>query len=266
MSASADHMVPVSGVPCWVNLMVSDLRTAQAFYAAVLGWEFRASALGDRFLVASADGSPVAGLGKRQPGFAPASVWTPFFAVRDADVAAARIQERGATLAVGPVALGEGRAGMAADPDGATFGFWEGPASAWSEGRAPARLDLQTRDVFDAAMFYGEVFEWATESDIEVVYRHDHVEVERGRHAVLSLRGGGVQTSAQAHLRPRWLVTFAVDDVERAAAAAIDAGGSKPQPSAVSWAPQGFSRTLQDPDGGLFTLTTGQGAGLPDGS
>ncbi|MFH9613559.1 VOC family protein [Streptomyces pratensis] len=250
-------MVPTVGVPCWVNLMVSDLQTAQAFYAEVLGWKFRTSSLGDRFLVASAGGSPVAGLGERQQGFAPASVWTPYFAVRDADGAAARIQERGATLAVGPVALGEGRAGLAADPDGATFGFWEGSALAWSpgEGRAPARLDLQTRDVFDAAMFYGEVFEWGTESGIEVAYRHDHVEVDRGGQTVLTLHGGGVQTSVQAHLRPRWLVTFAVDDVERAAAAAIDAGGSETQRPAASWSAQGASRTLRDPDGGLFTLT-----------
>ncbi|WP_405667018.1 VOC family protein [Streptomyces sp. NBC_01166] len=262
MSASADHVVPVSGVPCWVNLMVSDLRTAQAFYAAVLGWEFRTSSLGDRFLVASADGSPVAGIGERQPGLAPATVWTPYFAVRDADLTAARIQERGATLAVGPVALGEGRAGLAADPDGATFGFWEGPALAWSpgEGKAPARLDLQTRDVFDAALFYAEVFEWPAEREIEVVYRRDHVEVDRGGQTVLSLHGGGVQTSAQAHLRPRWLVTFAVDDIERAAAAAIDAGGSKPSQAAFR-TPQGFSRTLQDPDGGLFTLTHRGGDG-----
>ncbi|MFF9689791.1 VOC family protein [Streptomyces sp. NPDC014623] len=256
MAESADHVVPTAGVPCWVNLMVSDLQAAQAFYRAVFGWEFRASSLGDQFLVASADGLPVAGLGERRPGLAPASVWTPYFAVPDADTVAARIQERGATLAVGPVPLGEGRAGLAADPDGATFGFWEGPALTWApgEGRAPARLDLQTRDVFDAAMFYGQVFEWAAEPDIEVVYRHDHVEVDRGGQAVLSLHGGAEQASVQAHSRPRWLVTFAVDDVERAASAAIDAGGSKPRTSAASWAPQGFSRTLQDPDGGLFTL------------
>ncbi|MEU9061400.1 VOC family protein [Streptomyces sp. NPDC048430] len=257
MSESADYVVPVSGVPCWVNLMVSDLRTAQAFYAAVLGWEFRVSSLGDKFLVASADGSPVAGIGERHPGFTPASVWTPYFAVRDADLAAARIQERGATLAVGPVALGEGRAGLAADPDGAVFGFWEGHALAWSsgEGLAPVRVDLQTRDVFDASAFYGEVFGWATEPDIQVVYRHDHVEVDQGGQTVLSLQGGGIQTSAQAHLRPRWRVTFAVDDVERAVAAALDAGGSKPKPPAAARSPQGFSRMLQDPDGGVFTLT-----------
>ncbi|WSY30497.1 VOC family protein [Streptomyces sp. NBC_00887] len=237
--------------------MVGDLVAARAFYAAVLGWEFRKSSLGDQFVVASADGLPVAGIGERRPGLAPASEWTPYFAVRDADVTAARIQERGATLAVGPIPLGRGRAGLAADPDGATFGFWEGPALAWEpgEGNAPARLDLQTRDVFDAARFYGEVFGWASEAAIDVTFRHRHVVVERDSRPALSLRGGGATSAGQPQLRPRWLVSFPVDDVERAVAAAIDAGATRPQLSATSWAPRGFSRTLRSPDGGLFTVS-----------
>lgn len=244
------------GAPCWVNLMVADLGVARAFYGEVLGWRFRPSSLDEEFLVATADGDPVAGMGTRRPGLAPASVWTPYFAVRDADVTAARIRERGGTVAVGPVALGDGRAGLAADRDGATFGFWEGHTLAWSpgEGRAPARLDLQTCDVFDAAVFYGEVFGWADEPAIGVIYRDDHVLVELGGRVVLSLRGGGVHTSPLAHLRPRWLVNFAVDDVERAVLAAMSAGGGRPKPSATTWTAKGFSRTLQDPDGGLFTL------------
>ncbi|MEU4181353.1 VOC family protein [Streptomyces sp. NPDC026589] len=236
--------------------MVADLGVARAFYGEVLGWRFRPSSLDEEFLVATADGDPVAGMGTRRPGLAPASVWTPYFAVRDADVTAARIRERGGTVAVGPMALGDGRAGLAADRDGATFGFWEGHTLAWSpgEGRTPARLDLQTRDVFDAAVFYGEVFGWADEAAIGVIYRDDHVLVELSGRVVLSLRGGGVHTSPLAHLRPRWLVNFAVDDVERAVFAAMSAGGGRPKPSSTTWTAKGFSRTLQDPDGGLFTL------------
>ncbi|MEV0575188.1 VOC family protein [Streptomyces sp. NBC_01463] len=208
--------------------------------------------------VASAGGVPVAGIGERRPGLAPSPVWTPYFSVRDADAAAARIRERGATLAVGPIPLGQGRAGLAADPDGATFGFWEGPGPAWVSGEgggAPARLDLQTRDVFDAAKFYGPVFDWPTKADMEVSYRDGHVMVEQGGQVVLSLCGGGAPSAEQPPLRPRWLVNFPVDDVERAVAAAIGAGGTRPQASAASWSPKGFSRTLQDPDGGLFTLS-----------
>lgn len=254
--AAGERVAPVHGLPCWVNLMVGDLDIAQAFYSAVLGWTFSTSALGDQFLVASADGRPVASVSERHPGVAPASAWTPYFAVDDAAAAAARIRERGATLAVGPITLGEGRIGLAADPAGATFGFYEGMAPPWAVGQqsAPVRLDLQTSDVFDAALFYGNVFAWDERRGIDAVYRHDHVLVRHHGQPVLSLQGGRLQASQEASLQPRWLVGFAVDNVERAVTAAVTAGGSKHKPAAP-WRPNGFSRTLQDPDGGLFTLT-----------
>lgn len=44
-------------------------------------------------------------------------------------------------------------------------------------------------------------------------------------------------------------MNFAVDDVERAVAVALAAGGSSPGPE------EGPSRAVRDPDGGLFTLT-----------
>ncbi|WP_307823971.1 VOC family protein [Streptomyces sp. MBT58] len=257
MSGSGERQyLPVQGAQCSVNLMVVDLDVARAFYGEVLGWRFRPSSLDDQFLVAMAGGDPVAGLAARRPGLTAASVWTPYFAVRNADATAARIRERGATVAVGPMVVGDGRVGLAADRDGATFGFWEGHTLAWSpgEGQAPTRLDLQTRDVFDAAVFYGEVLGWAEEQDIDIDYRKDHVLVKLGGRVILSLRGGGVQTSTLAHLRPRWLVNFAVDDVERAVTAATRAGGSRPQPSTTTWKAKGFTRTLQAPDGGVFTL------------
>ncbi|MGW2841076.1 VOC family protein [Streptomyces sp. NPDC001493] len=256
MSAITGRQSPVPGSPCWVSLTVEDLPATRAFYAAVLGWKFQPSPLGDQFLVAFADGAPVAVLGTRRPGFAPESEWTPYFLVRDAGTIAARVQERGATVAVGPVALREGRAGLAADPEGATFGFWEGTVPAWTvESRIRSRIDLQGRNVFDAALFYGGVLGWEMEPGIEVTYQDDHVVVEAEGTVALTLRGGGTPGSAEPHLRPRWLVNFSVDDVEAAVAAAAREGGRRPRLPATSGTPKGFSRTLQDPAGGLFTLT-----------
>ncbi|MFE4336616.1 VOC family protein [Streptomyces sp. NPDC056831] len=40
---------PVTGAPCWVNLMAQDLRTAQSFYTDVMDWKFRESILGSNF-------------------------------------------------------------------------------------------------------------------------------------------------------------------------------------------------------------------------
>ncbi|MEW2060787.1 VOC family protein [Streptomyces sp. NPDC007002] len=236
--------------------MGAELTDARAFYGEVLGWSFQCGLYDGRTLVALADGDPVAGIRGGGPRAAPAQVWTPYFAVRDADETAARIRERGGTVAVGPMAMGEGRVGLAADRDGAAFGFWEGCTLAWPQGadKAPARLDLQTSDMFDSAVFYGEVLDWATTEGIDVTYRDDHVLVMLDDRVILSMRGGGARTSPLDCLRPGWLVHFAVDDVERAVSAAMCAGGSRPR-HPLPRAPKGFSRTLLDPGGGQFSLT-----------
>ncbi|MEE1768742.1 VOC family protein [Streptomyces sp. JV185] len=255
--AALGRIRPVSGAPCWVSLPTGDLRAAQTFYADVMGWEFVASALGSNFCVAMEHGRPVAGIGCCSPDASPPAVWTPYFAVDDADETADRIRERGATLAVGPVKLGVGRAAIAADRDGAVFGFWEGTTLAWSvgQGSAPARLDLQTRHAFEAAIFYAEVFGWAgPPGSCTVDYAQDHVRVQAEGRTVATLRGGGIETAADPRIRPRWVVDFRVEDSGRAAAAAVDAGGE----SSLVPARDGPSKDafiIRDPDGALFTVS-----------
>ncbi|MFF4695437.1 VOC family protein [Streptomyces chattanoogensis] len=250
--------VPVRGAPCWVSLMARDLGAAQAFYSAVLGWTFRPASLGEEFSIALLDGEPVAGIGALAQNFQVAVAWTSYFAVEDADDTAARIRERGATVAVGPLKLGPGRAALAADRDGATFGFWEGQTTAWSvgHGSAPACLELRTRDAFDAAIFYAEVFGWASgePGGCEVTYEHDQVIISDGTHMVAALRGGAVEAAPDPRVRPRWHVYFPVRDIEAVTAAAVAAGGTV---TPISPSPEGtgVQSVIRDPDGGLFTVS-----------
>ncbi|MFJ7999347.1 VOC family protein [Streptomyces sp. NPDC096310] len=237
--------------------MARDLRAAQEFYGAVLGWTFRPTELGDAFSVALSGGRAVGGIGALAPSLQAAVAWTPYFAVEDADAAAARIRERGATVAVGPLAMSTGRATLAADPDGAVFGFWEGrTVVGWSVGRGsgPARLELRTRDAFAAAIFYAQVLSWGSDErrSCEVHYENDQVLVRDGTHTVAALRGGAVESAPDPQIRPRWHVYFRVADVACAAAAAAAAGGGVVAPPAVS--DSGHEATLRDPDGGLFTV------------
>lgn len=251
-------MRPVTGAPCWVSLATGDMVKAQDFYGPTLGWTFRRGRLGEDFCVAMADGVPVAGIGAVSRRLGVAVAWTPFFGVGNADTAAARVRERGATLAVGPVALGDGRAALAADPGGATFGLWEGSVhSSWHvvHGSPPARLELRTRDAFAAAMFYGEVLEWASErpGSCQVDYRDDAVTVEYGPHIVAEIRGGGVESAPDPSVRPRWHVSFYVDDVDGALRVAVESGGSVA--AAAQDSPSGRTAILRDRQGGLFTVT-----------
>ncbi|MET9676080.1 hypothetical protein ABZY68_23760 [Streptomyces sp. NPDC006482] len=100
--------------------------SAQHFHSGVLDGEFRAGRLGDGFAVAFLEGARVAGIGALTERYDIPVAWTPYFAVVDADVTAARIPEHGGTMAAGGLAFGTGRAGLAADPAGAVFGFWKG--------------------------------------------------------------------------------------------------------------------------------------------
>ncbi|MFG2222468.1 VOC family protein [Streptomyces sp. NPDC048644] len=256
---TAEYVAPVPGAPCWVSLSTHDLGSAQDFYGPVLGWTFRPGSLGDDFSVALAEGQPVAGLGAVAPKWHLPVVWTPYFAVEGADDTAARIRERGATVAVGPLRLGHGRVALAADRDGANFGFWEGRTPAWSvgHGSAPPLLELRTRDAFDAAIFYAEVFGWASghPGGCDVVYADEEVVVSEGGRTVATLRGGGVESAPDPHVRPQWHIHFHVADVERTAAAAAAAGGFVlPLPPTVGTS--GPQAVIRDPDGGLFTVST----------
>ncbi|MFI8104521.1 VOC family protein [Streptomyces sp. NPDC086023] len=248
----------VFGAPCWVSLTARDLEAAQHFYGAVLGWHFRPGRLGDAFSVAFVNGAPVAGIGALADSFAVSVAWIPYFAVADADATAAKIRERSATVAVGPLSFGLGRAALAADRDGAIFGIWQGRVIRdWAVGRsrAPACLELYTRDAFAAAIFYAEVLDWASgrEGCCEVSYESDHVVLRHGTGTVARIRGGAVDEAPDPQVRPRWHVHFRVPDLSRAIDTATLLGGTAVTPVRADGTHNWI--TLRDPEGALFTVT-----------
>ncbi|OUD04318.1 VOC family protein [Streptomyces swartbergensis] len=243
----------VFGAPCWVSLTSRDVKATEEFYGAVLGWQWRPAKLGDRFRIALADGSPVAGIAGVATMWQMAVAWTPYFAVRSADDAVARVQERMGTVAVGPISLPPGRAALLADRDGATFGIWEGDLfTDWETWRnaQPAFITLHTRDAFDAAIFYGEVLDWASGSPgcCEVHYEGGEVVLRSRGDVVARIESGALGAAPDPTIRPHWQVHFTVDDVEACTRAAELHGGSvlsKGSDEAV----------LRDHDGAQFTVT-----------
>ncbi|MFI5995652.1 VOC family protein [Streptomyces sp. NPDC051362] len=247
----------VSGAPCWVSLTTRDLKEAQGFYTAVLGWHWSsATRMGDGYRVARANGIPVAGVSEVDFVARTAVAWIPYFAVSSADETVARSQERGGTTAVGPISLPPGRAALLADRDGAVFGIWEGQlVTGWERWReaAPSYVRLHTRDAFDAAIFYGEVLRWASAAPggCEVHYEGNEVVLRSGDDVVARIYSGAVESGPDPTVRPHWQVHFAVDDVEACVRAARDHGGTAHQ--------QGFGSMeaiLTDPDGARFTVTS----------
>ncbi|MEU1043362.1 VOC family protein [Streptomyces sp. NPDC005907] len=246
----------VFGAPCWVSLSARDLGAAEAFYAAVLGWEWSTGGFGDQFRTARAGGVPVAGAAEVATAWRTAVSWTPYFAVTDANAAVSRSQERGGTTAVGPIAFPPGRAAVLADRDGAVFGVWEGALVAgWEHWRqaAPAFVRLHTRDAFDAAIFYGEVLQWASTrpGGCEVHYDGDEVVLTSGGLVVARIHSGALGAAPDPALRPHWQIHFAVTDVEACVTAALAHGGS-----ALRRGTDVDEAVLADPDGARFTVTS----------
>ncbi|MFF7178314.1 VOC family protein [Streptomyces sp. NPDC008121] len=239
--------------------MAPDLRATQDFYRAVLGWRFRPAHVSDGFSIAISDGVPVAGVGALAPSLSVPVAWTPYFAVEDADATAARILERSGTVAVGPLSFGTGRAALAADLDGATFGIWQGAAIPdWGVGgeAAPAWLELRTRNAFDAAIFYGEVLQWACDQpgccEVAYVEKDNHILLRHGRQTVARLHSGALAEAPDPRVRPRWQVHFRVPDLEAAVKAATALGGETVAETAPDPGTHGV--ILRDPDGALFGL------------
>ncbi|MEV0220600.1 VOC family protein [Streptomyces sp. NPDC050704] len=244
----------VFGAPCWVSLTVCDLPAAEDFYRAVFGWEWRSGSMGEQFRIAQADGVPVAGIAAVASVYQMAVAWTPYFAVSSADEAVARSQERGGTTAVGPIAFPPGRAALLADRDGASFGIWEGKlVTGWEAWRraAPAFVRLHTRDAFDAAIFYGEVLEWASELPgcCEVQYEDDEVVLHSRGDVVARIHSQLPGAAPDPAVRPHWQVHFAVADVEACARAARHHGGA-----VVERVPGSAGAVLRDPDGARFSV------------
>ena len=247
-----------ASAPCWVHLVTRGLEDAQRFYGAVLGWTFRPGPLGRNFVMARSDGVPVAGIGAVASAYQVGVAWMPYFSVRDADVVSDRIRERSGTVGVGPLTVGQGRAVLAADRDGASFGVWEwtGRAAtlAPSGNRAHAWLRLRTRDAFDAAIFYGEVLGWESgePGGCEVAYVKEEVLVRCNGRPLARISSGAVEAAPDPQVRPHWQVQFPVADVGTTVLAAERDGGTLMEWRDVQY---GSEATLRDPDGALFTVT-----------
>ncbi|MFF4352431.1 VOC family protein [Streptomyces sp. NPDC001530] len=244
----------VFGAPCWVSLTSRDLDATQDFYGAVLGWQWRKARLGDRFRTALADGVPVAGIAGVAAVWQMVVAWTPYFAVTNADEAAARVRERGGTVAVGPISFPPGRAALLADRDGAPFGIWQGKlVTEWEAWRQAAStfITLHTRDAFDAAIFYGEVLDWASglPGCCEVEYTEGRVLLRSRGDIVARIQSGSVDMPPDPSVRPHWQVHFAVDDVGPCVRAAKKHGGSVLEEGE-------HEAVLLDPDSAQFRVTS----------
>jgi predicted enzyme related to lactoylglutathione lyase len=119
------QLVNEPGTWGWSELLTTDLDASKAFYSAVFGWGADTHGGGPMgsYTEWQVNGRSVAGM-MLKPPMLPAEVpphWAVYFAVADADTAAARVAELGGSVMIPPMDIEPGRFAVVADPTGAVF-------------------------------------------------------------------------------------------------------------------------------------------------
>lgn len=241
----------------WYELLTTDADDAAKFYGAILGWSMRGTQTTVQdYRIFSIGGTEVAGLmpfppedANMRPG------WLGYIAVRDVDSSAAEIVRGGGRQYVPPTDIpGIGRFAMLSDPQGVPFYVMRGASDEASASYAPAKTghchwnELATTDQSEALAFYGSLFGWEKGDAMPMG--------EMGSYQFINQNGqtiGAMMNRTPGGPPPAWTFYFGVDDIDVAARAVSDNGGTIHYgPAEV---PGGVSIIVaSDPQGAMFGL------------
>ena len=251
-------MVNSHGHFVWYELMTTDPKAAEVFYAKVVGWgTVDASMGGIPYMVFTAGEASVCGLMNlpeeaRRMGAAPR--WIGYVGVDNVDAAAERIRRLGGVVHLPPTDVPNiSRFAVVADPQMAAFALSQWRRSGQEQPAAlktPRRIgwhELLAADWEKAFAFYGELFGWQKVS----------AEVNTmGTYQMFSAGGqtiGGMSTKPSMVPVPFWLYYFNIDDID-AASERIKAGGGRILEGPLEVRGGGWIARCADPQGAMFAL------------
>ncbi|HET8987402.1 MAG TPA: VOC family protein [Humibacillus sp.] len=244
------------GAPCWVDLLVSDVERAQAFYSDLFGWRWLAGdAATGGYTMALLDGHPVAGISRKPVGAPIASQWTTYLRVGQIEVAEAAINAHGGRTLGRPVPIGAlARTLIALDPGGAYFGVWE-PGDLPGSGLLdePGSLtwnELLTRDYDRIQNFQLGVFGHEFTDETE----------DGGPRWATAHTGDGnpayglaeIDDEWPREIPPHWVASFATNNVVPSLAKALDLGATLIQGPFDG--PYGVGAVLSGLEGEVFSI------------
>jgi uncharacterized protein len=265
----------IPGVPCWVDTNQPNPDGALPFYRSLFGWELEDMMppdSGGHYFMGRIRGRDAAAIGSLPDGAPPVASWNTYVWVANADETASKAREAGGWSLMDPFDVTDsGRMAVLSDPDGAVFSVWQADqhrgAGVVNEHGSLIFNRLATRDAEGAKAFYGAVFSWDTlPLPAGLMWTlpgyGDHLEERspglREQMAQIGAPDGFIDvvavmdpiTDADA---PRWVVSFAVDDVGAIAAQAAELGGEVVSgPTDVPWA---RDAVIKDPQGATFVAS-----------
>jgi predicted enzyme related to lactoylglutathione lyase len=241
------------GTPSWVDLGTSDVDASVAFYGALFGWEAPpAMPETGGYRIFHLRGRSVAGVGPRMDPNAP-PWWTTYVSVESADETVARVQAAGGSVLVPPMdVLDVGRMAVCADTVGAVFALWQ-PRAHKGAGlcNEPGTFcwnELACRDVETARRFYAAVFGWGGEP--HPMGETSYTELTLDGNVVAGMIG--MTDQWPAGVPSHWMVYFAVEDCDAAAARVVELGGTVSVPPTDI--PPGRFAVVADPQGAMFSV------------
>ncbi|QKW07170.1 VOC family protein [Streptomyces sp. NA04227] len=249
------------GVPCWVDAMLPDLEAGKRFYGELFQWTFDGGAEREHgfYTQAYRDGRNVAALAPKRDGRMP-TVWTVYFATPDAVALCRRIRGAGGGVVREPLSVGPfGTMALAADPEGAVFGLWQGGTHTGFElQQSPGSFcwtEVYCRDKTKVDPFYEDVFGYGTTDAPDEVLDFrmwSPAGEEPGPQTAVGGRSV-VDASFPAELPPHFLVYFNVADCDATAASVVRLGG-RVTADPFDVAPYGRMAVLIDNQGAEFAV------------
>jgi len=210
----------VLGRPLWYELMTTDMKAAESFYKAVVGWTskpFEGSP--QPYPTFNRSGElPVAGLMTRPQDLNAPPFWAMYVGVPKLEEAAGHITRLGGNQCSPVIEVpGIGRMQMMTDPQGAAFYIYEPAGEQMPEAAAEVREaswhELMTTDAPAALKFYTEVFGWQPSEAMDMG--------ELGKYHMFNRPHGMIggmmnKPPEMAHVPPNWQIYFRVPDITAA--------------------------------------------------
>lgn len=256
MSDTRQHTSHAHGSPCWFELGTTDQARAEAFYAAVFGWDAEHHPMpdGSVYTLFRIGGREVAAAYTLMPEQTAQGVppnWGVYFKADDADATTAAAAAAGAQVLSPPMDIQDMlRMAVLADPEGAAFMLDQPRAhpgvAAIREPNAVCWVELATRDIVAAERFYTGLFGWSMQDHAAspVAYRM----FGNGDGQL----GGLLQMTAEwGEMPAHWSLYFQVEDVDAAVATALERGGALQFP-AFDAPGVGRIARIDDPSGAGF--------------
>ena len=247
------------GRPLWYELMTTDMKAAEAFYRAVVGWTsspFEDSPQPYTMFVRP-DGPPAAGLMTKPDDLNAPPFWAMYVGAPKLEDVASHITRLGGRTCSPVIEVPTvGRMQMMTDPQGAAFYIYEpaagaepGPEGAPQIGEASWH-ELMTTDAPAAMKFYSDVFGWEPSEAMDMGPLGNYQMFNRP-HGMI----GGMMNKPpeMADVPPNWQIYFLVPDID-AAVGRIKANGGRILNGPMEVPGGDMVLNAMDPQGAAFSL------------